>query len=143
MSTKILVPVDGSESSMRALQHAIERVAHRDGASIVLLTVHPPLRVYGEIRIYVGEEKMAQMAAQHDRDILEPAEKELQKNKVSFQKESAEGDAAEIIAERAARSGCTEIVMGSRGLGRIGGLMLGSVATKVVHLTQLPVTLIK
>jgi nucleotide-binding universal stress UspA family protein len=33
--------------------------------------------------------------------------------------------------------------MGTRGLGRVSGLLLGSVATKVLHLTKVPVTLAK
>jgi nucleotide-binding universal stress UspA family protein len=35
------------------------------------------------------------------------------------------------------------IVMGARGLGSIQGLLLGSVATKVIHLAEVPITLIK
>ena len=48
-----------------------------------------------------------------------------------------------LIADSAEREGCDAIVMGTRGMGSIGSLMLGSVATKVVHLTKLPVTLVK
>jgi nucleotide-binding universal stress UspA family protein len=54
-----------------------------------------------------------------------------------------EGDPADVIARRAQELGCDAIVMGSRGMGRIANLVIGSVATKVVHLTALPVTLVK
>jgi nucleotide-binding universal stress UspA family protein len=54
-----------------------------------------------------------------------------------------EGDPAELITERAAQLGCHSIVTGTRGLGRIGALLLGSVAQKVVQLASMPVTLVK
>jgi nucleotide-binding universal stress UspA family protein len=40
-------------------------------------------------------------------------------------------------------SGADAIVMGTRGLGVVGGLVLGSIASKVVHLVKVPVTLVK
>jgi nucleotide-binding universal stress UspA family protein len=99
--------------------------------------------VYGEIQVYVGDKKAAEMAAQHDRDVLEPAEQVLRSSGVAFASSTAEGDTAEQIVECAKAVGAGEIVMGSRGLGRIAGLVMGSIATKVVHLTQVPVTLVK
>jgi nucleotide-binding universal stress UspA family protein len=38
---------------------------------------------------------------------------------------------------------CDGIVMGTRGMSAVGNLVMGSVATKVIHLTKLPVTLVK
>ena len=56
---------------------------------------------------------------------------------------SAVGDAAETITTYADQKKCDAIFMGTRGLGRVAGLLLGSVATKVLHLTKVPVTLTK
>ncbi|MFN0298876.1 MAG: universal stress protein [Burkholderiales bacterium] len=53
------------------------------------------------------------------------------------------GDPASEIATVAGNQHATEIVMGTRGLGGIATLMLGSVATRVVHLVAIPVTLVK
>ncbi|MBI2312352.1 MAG: universal stress protein [Betaproteobacteria bacterium] len=53
------------------------------------------------------------------------------------------GDAAEIIAKFAKKLKCEGIVMGTRGLGPVKGLVMGSVATKVLHLAAVPVTLVK
>ncbi|MFL6719096.1 MAG: universal stress protein, partial [Burkholderiaceae bacterium] len=39
--------------------------------------------------------------------------------------------------------GCDEIVIGSRGLGTIGSLLVGSVASKIIHLSEVPVVLVK
>jgi len=40
-------------------------------------------------------------------------------------------------------SGCTQVVMGTRGLGKIANLVLGSVASRVLHLINVPLTLVK
>ena len=143
MPNTILVPVDGSEGAMRALHLAVERARNKPQGRVHLVTVHSPLRVYGEIQVYVGEKKAADMAAQYNREILEPAEQVLRSAGVAFSSSTAEGDAAEQIVECAKTVGADEIIMGSRGLGRIAGLVMGSVTTKVIHLTQVPVTLVK
>jgi len=53
------------------------------------------------------------------------------------------GDPAEFIIALAKKSKCSEIVMGSRGLGRLSGLLLGSVVAKVVQLADMPVVVVK
>ena len=53
------------------------------------------------------------------------------------------GDPATAIVKLARRLNCDLIVMGTRGMGKVAGLVLGSVATKVVHLADAPVTLVK
>ena len=53
------------------------------------------------------------------------------------------GDPASTIAKFAAKLKCDLIVMGTRGTGTVRGLVFGSVATKVVHLADTPVTLVK
>lgn len=50
---------------------------------------------------------------------------------------------AEVLAALADELGCDHIVMGTRGLGAISGIVLGSVTRKVLHLTRIPVTCIK
>jgi len=53
------------------------------------------------------------------------------------------GDPAGCIAAYATETRCDEIIMGTRGMGAVGNLVLGSVARKVVHLAAVPVTLVK
>jgi len=53
------------------------------------------------------------------------------------------GAVAEEINAYATRHGCDAIVMGTRGMGVVAGLVLGSVAQRVVHLATVPVTLVK
>ncbi|MDP2680239.1 MAG: universal stress protein, partial [Rhodoferax sp.] len=53
------------------------------------------------------------------------------------------GETAPTLVEFATDKTCSLIVMGARGLGNVAGLLLGSVATKVVKLSTLPVLLVK
>jgi nucleotide-binding universal stress UspA family protein len=139
----ILVPLDGSDCALRALAFAIERSREVANTSLLVLTVHPEPRVYGRIAVYPGKEGMEQLAAQADSQVLDGAEELLGRSGVSYVTEALEGDPAEVIARRANETGCGCIIMGTRGLGRVANLVMGSVATKVVHLSPLPVTLVK
>jgi nucleotide-binding universal stress UspA family protein len=140
---KVLGPIDGSDNALRALNVAIGQLRSVPGAELHLLTVHPPVRVYGEIQVYASHERMEELAAQHARDILAPAEARPGSAGIRWGSEQLEGDPAETIVRRAADLGCDAIVMGTRGLGRVENLVLGSVAFKVVHLATVPVTLVR
>jgi nucleotide-binding universal stress UspA family protein len=140
---KLLVPVDGSENALRAVQHAIGLAKLIGQASIHLAHAHDEPRVYGEIAVYVPPEKMAAMQREHSETILAEAERALKQSGVAYTKEIVVGPVPQAIAECADRLGCDGIIMGTRGHSTIGNLLLGSVATKVVHLTRLPVTLVK
>jgi nucleotide-binding universal stress UspA family protein len=62
---------------------------------------------------------------------------------VRFESEVLVGDVPTAIAACAEERGCDGIVMGTRGMSAIANLVLGSVATEVIHLTRSPVTLVK
>lgn len=62
---------------------------------------------------------------------------------VKYQHRIGVGDAAETIAAYAKEKGCDQIVMGTRGMGSVSNLLLGSVATQVIHLSPVPVLLVK
>jgi len=79
----------------------------------------------------------------HSMDILQPAIDAAKSAGVRFKSEVLAGSTAPTIVKRAEELDCIGIVMGTRGMGAIGNLVMGSVATKVVHLTKLPVTLVK
>jgi nucleotide-binding universal stress UspA family protein len=139
----LLVPLDGSEAAVRALRHAMQ-VAGRDGnVRLHLLTVHPEPIVYGEVQVYMGREKAAAAATSHDAAVLRAAEAALQGSGVAYVAEALEGNAAEVITRRAAELGCEQIIMGTRGLGRVGAMLLGSVTTAVIQNAPCPVTLIR
>ena len=141
---KFLVPVDGSESSKRVVADLIKRRAwFKDGVEVHLLNVQPPIP-YGErVSDAVGHDRIAKYHHDEGMAALEPAMKALDAAKVSYHHHVGVGDAADIICKYAKEKLCDQIYMGTRGMGSVSNLLLGSVATKVIHLSAVPVLLVK
>jgi nucleotide-binding universal stress UspA family protein len=128
---------------MRGLEHAI-RLAKETGAmELVIVYAHEPPIVYGEIAIYLSDEKAKELQRSHGEDILRPAIEKAKGAGVAFTSQVLIGDIPKSIVSCAETLACDGIVMGTRGMSAIGNLVMGSVATKVIHLTKLPVTLVK
>lgn len=140
---KLLVPFDGSEHAQRALSHAIGLIGGNGAGSIHLVHVHDEPRFYGEIQVYLSRERVAELQQKESLALLASADPVLEKAGVPYTKEALVGPVGEVIAKRADELGCDGIVMGTRGLSAVGNLMLGSVATKVIHYAHVPVTLVK
>jgi nucleotide-binding universal stress UspA family protein len=140
---KLLVAIDGSASATHALEFALGLAKRKDPVTLHLLTVRPEAPVYGEIQVYVSQERMDELQSQHSLDILQPAIELAKASGVPCTSEVAVGEIARTIARRAEELECDGIVMGTRGMGGIGSLVMGSIATKVVHLAKVPVTLVK
>lgn len=140
---KILVAIDGSDNAQRALQYAVHTAKDHKSASVHLLTVHPEPIVHGAITVYFDRDKLKQIYRERGEALLQRAAASVSTSGVPCTQEMVFGDVAQSIARRADELDCDVIVMGTRGLGALGSLVLGSVATKVVHLTQRPATLVK
>ncbi len=139
---RILVPVDGSPSSLAAVRFVVDTLAPaKPKLEIHLLNVRPPLPAAaasfidsGVVRDFHREEGEKDLAA---------ARKLLDEAGLPYEASTTVGDPAETIVAYAEQKGCAGIVMGTRGLGKVAGLLLGSVASKVLHLSKVPVTLTK
>jgi nucleotide-binding universal stress UspA family protein len=148
--SKILVPLDGSEHSDRALDYALD-LAEKYLAEIVLLSVAQPLVVTGPMflnqpmmppesaAIYVKDIETA-----HEKMLLE-ALKKAKENKpnLTITKKLLNGRPADEIVEFAKIENFDLIVMGSRGIGGIKEFFLGSVSNRVADHAQCPVLLVK
>lgn len=140
---KLLVPFDGSENAQRALRYAIMLAQKFGPVSIHVVSAHEEPDIYGEIAVYVTREKMAELQRAASEALLERADQILKDSGVAYTREILTGNIAQVIARHADELGCDGIVMGSRGMAALGNLMMGSVATKVVHFAQVPVTIVK
>jgi len=140
---RILVAIDGSDCALRALDFAVQQARYAPRAELHVLTVQPPANAYTAWEIYVTAEHIQQIAAERARAILEAAAGRLKNADCSHQLEQLEGEPAATIAGRAAELGCESIIMGTRGSGQLGILVMGSVAQKVVYHAAMPVTLVK
>ena len=140
---KILLPVDGSENALRATRFAIGVAGNcAEGLELHLLTVQLPI-VSGDVKMFVSQDQIN--AYYHDEGIkaLADARAALGVAGVDYVFHIGVGPIAETIAAYAKDKACDQVIMGSRGLGTVKGMLLGSVTTKVIHLVDVPVTLVK
>jgi nucleotide-binding universal stress UspA family protein len=138
---RILVPVDGSAGALRAVKHAAAVV--KEGAEVQLVNVQPAMPLYGMVRAYMRAPQYRSACAALAEKALKPAVTLLKRARVPHRAHVHYGEPGATLADAARRLKCRAIVMGTRGQGAIGNLLLGSVATKVVHLAKVPVTLVK
>lgn len=139
---KALVPVDGSPNSDRAVQHVVDLARNNPALEICLLNVQPEIGEW-EVRSFLKKEEVEAMEESRGGDALQSARAILDAAGVRYTPRVLIGPVAETIAKTALEQNCDGIVMGTRGLGAVAGMLLGSVTSKVIHLADVPVTLIK
>lgn len=138
---KILLPVDGSTHAERATRHVIAMLNGCSNPQIFLINVQESIDA-PEIRSHMPASEIEAMQESRGGDALAPARELLEKAGIACVPSVLIGPIAETIAQFAVDQGCDQIVMGTRGLGAVGSL-LGSITTRLLHLTELPVTLVK
>lgn len=137
---QLLVAVDGSTPSLNALQYAVSMLqGHPDGI-IHLVNIQPLILPLGEYPDFDTLEKAQRHYAQ---GIVRQARHGLAGSNVLVTTHVEIGPVAEGIIQYAQAHNIDQIVMGTRGMGALGNLVLGSVANRVVHLAHVPVTLVK
>src|SRR5262245_51163109 len=136
----ILIPVDGSENALDAVHHAVKLRSTNAQIRLHLLNVQPPLPL--AVSSFVSQDAIHSFHQEEGEKCLQPARALLDKKKIAYESHIAVGDVAESIVAYAKDRGCDQILMGTRGLSSLPGLLLGSVATRVLHLAEVPVTLI-
>ena len=141
----LLVPFDGSESATRALDFAMSLAKAMPPATVhvVYAYAEPMASAYGEVSLYFPRAELLAYEEQHGRAVLDAAAARLAQAGVAFTTEMRLGPVAEMIVKRAQEVACDGIVMGTRGRSAIANLVMGSVASRVMHLARVPVTLVK
>ena len=138
----ILVPVDGSDNFLRAIKMAIDSFKANGSATMHLVTVQLPI-ASGNVKSFFSPEAIRGYYEDEGRAALLPAKALLDQAGVPYTEEILVGQIGPTIADYAKKHQCDHIFMGTRGLGSISSVVLGSVTTKVLSLVDIPVTLIK
>ncbi|MFZ5555433.1 MAG: universal stress protein [Pseudomonadota bacterium] len=140
---KLLVPVDGSESSNRCIDVLVRKAGwYREPIEVHLLNVQPPI-VSGNVTMFIKREQLEEYYRDEGLKALAEPRRKLDEAKVPYVYHIGVGEPAETIAKYARDKQCDQIFMGTRGMGRVTGMLLGSVAAKVIHLSDVPVLLVK
>lgn len=141
MFSKILVPVDGSENSFRALEQALSFGKSTNSAITTIHVIEKPPTVYVESQKILNE-LLANYRKESTR-ILDKCQERALKAGMKIETVIAEGDAASSITGYAQREGFDLIVIGGRGLGRFKEAILGSTSSKVLHHAKCTVMITK
>lgn len=139
--TKVLVPMDGSANALHAVDVVLKQISEGRSLEVCLLNVQP--QIPGNARKYLSKAVVDEYHQEEAAKALKPAREKLDQAGVAYSVDVQVGNVSETIAKFAKSKGCEVIIMGTRGLGSVHSMVLGSVATKVLHLVDVPVTLVK
>jgi nucleotide-binding universal stress UspA family protein len=129
MFKQIVVALDGSEHGWQALEYA-RHLAECEGGSLWLVHAFPHT---SDLRGYEAYDRLISERTEAGQVILNEARERLGDASLKVNEELLEGPPAEAIMKVAEARDADLIVMGTRGLGSLRGLLLGSVSSKVVQ----------
>lgn len=144
MYKSLLIPIDGSANARLALDHALALASGK--ASIHLLNVPEDMPTAAELSRWASakEPKSPKEGVEEKAQrMLDKLRQEIARDGLSVECHVHWTATADAITHAAADLGVEAIVMGSRGLGDIKGLILGSVSHKVLHTAQCRVILVR
>ncbi|MCW3489532.1 universal stress protein [Dethiobacter alkaliphilus] len=145
---KILVATDGSETANKALGYALQ-LAEALKADITVISVaqEVPMAMSHEgitnADIARFKDNMLENMKKSAQEALNRAEKLFQQKGVAVNTRLEVGDPARVITDVAEKESFDQVIIGSRGLGGIRGMVLGSVSNKVVNSVKTNVTVIR
>ncbi len=138
MFNNILLAVDGSEYSHRAIEYA-KSLTGRYEANLLLVHVFSHT---SDLLGYKDFEKLYAKRKSAGQAVLDRAKKILGSTTFKVHEELMEGSEAEAILTEAENHRADLIVMGTRGFGAVKGMLVGSVSRKVIHLSTCPVMVV-
>jgi nucleotide-binding universal stress UspA family protein len=139
---KILIAVDGSELSLDAVRYALRLREQGLAAKFVLANVQEPPSLYEVLTVHDLQRlrSLSDSAGPHS---LQGARELCDAAGADYEFEVALGNPAHMLVDLAERYGCGAIVAGARGKGGLGSAALGPVAHELMHVSTLPVTIVK
>lgn len=141
---RILLAVDGSRPSLDAVQSLVDHASwFADKPQVELLTVHLPVPMVPGMSAVVAKAHLQNYYHDEGMVALAEAKKRLEAANIRYTPHIEVGAIAETIVNQAKKLRCDLIYIGSRGMSAIGKALLGSTATKVLHIADVPVLLVK
>ena len=141
---KMLVPVDGSQASLRAVEFAIHLCTSLPVSSIVLVNIQNTMTIgVADAGILSPLEMDSAEELRYATELLKEPLRSCKEAGVNTSTRAATGPIADTIVRIAREEHADHIVMGTRGLGALRGMLLGSISTQVLQLADMPLTLIK
>lgn len=143
---RVLVAVDGSENSLRALNFALDLRKLCSKVIITALYVGPSCYdLFPEpgMCAWIQQKELDKEIEARAEKVFEKIDEVVSKQKFNIDKAIARGDVATAISKFASEGGYDLVVVGSRGYGDIKSILLGSVSHKILQICPIPVAVIK
>ena len=139
---KILIAIDGSELALDAVAHALQLVRCGLKAQFVLANVQESATLY-ELVTSRDPEQIAAAAVEAGEHLMAPAKAQLEAAGLSVETMVGIGDPAHVLVDLIEEAGAELALIGARGQGAVTSALLGSVSQELVHLSPVPVTIVK
>lgn len=138
---KILLPVDGTPASLRAVRHVMNLALHGLRLHVVLAHAEREASLY-ELVTTRDTDVVAGAVQQAADDAFAPAESLLQGMNIVCERDLTLGDPARVLLEICERHGCQLIVMGAQVKSDLASALFGSVSHTIANKSPVPVTLV-
>ena len=140
---KILIPVDGSDSANRAVDQVIATASLlKDAPQIFLLNVQWNI-ASGNVKLFINHETINDYYREQGMAALASARDKLDAVGLEYTYHISVGTPAGAIVQYAQEQQVDQITMGAQGQNALSTLLLGSVVSKVLHLANVPVLIVK
>jgi nucleotide-binding universal stress UspA family protein len=141
---KILVAVDGSKHSLDAVQCLIDHADwYRRKPQVLLVTVHLPVPRLPRMGMVVGKSQVEKYYREEGAAALAAARRKLDTARIPYTALVLVGPVAETLVKCAREQRCDLIYIGTHGRTGVGKALLGSTASKVLHISDTPVLLVR
>ncbi len=140
---KIVVPLDGSGWSQRAVPHAAD-IARDNNAELILLHVlRPPAHEYTDQLALAGQDSQLNHLREQMKQYLVGVRSELRHQQLNVRCQVIEGvGIAHLICDYVNNEGADLVVMSTHGRSGITQFLFGSVANKIIQCLKVPVLLV-
>lgn len=135
---KILVPVDGSKYSNKALAHACELAKMHDAVLLLIYVVDKSIPVN-----FLDRKEYLSLLRNYGKKIMKKASSVTKQRGVNSKQIIKEGNVSKEIIKAAKSEKCNLIVVGNKGLGATARFFLGSVSTKLAADSPCSVLIVK
>lgn len=146
MEYRILLASDGSDNALRAAEFTAGLVRMAPEIKVTVLVVNEMLekmKYYSPLQSPVIFEEAEIFFKDKTQDALDRTTEVFKELKIEVEGVVKVGNPAQAVVDFAREEGSDQIVVGSRGLGSLKGIVLGSVSSKIVQLAGCPVTVVK
>ena len=141
MFTKILVPVDGSDNSYRALEAALV-LSEKLGSNISVVNVMEQVPI-----THIESEKLLsellEAYKKENQEILSKCSDIARQKGIAIKTVLLQGNPAPVILDYSKKENFDLVIMGSRGIGKFKELIIGSVSSKIVHHSPCAIMIIR